>query len=381
MLLDRALGEAERRRRPRRCSCPGRSRPGPRVSRGVRCSSGEVRARLRAATSTSTTLGSITDPPAATSRIASTELVGVRDALLEQVGAPFRAAVEERERVRRARRTARARRRRARGAWSRSCGRGLHALVAAGRRHADVGDHHVGRIGGDRVEQRRQIVDQRDRPRSRRRPRAAWRSPPGRAGSPRRRSTRMGTTGRLRRTSRSMGDRGHRGPGIPARIVDGGRGATQHAGARRRDGHRLGGCSVTLPREEVVPGTLAEFEAFEALVRSLDASELGVATRCSGWSAGDVAAHVIGQLADITAGNFDGLGTPEVTERQVAERRGRSSAELADEMADGPGDRGRDPRHLRRRGVGRAGPDRDGDARRRGRGAVVRRVAARGRHP
>jgi uncharacterized protein (TIGR03083 family) len=90
---------------------------------------------------------------------------------------------------------------------------------------------------------------------------------------------------------------------------------------------------MTLPREEVVPGTLAEFEAFEALVRSLDASELGVATRCSGWSAGDVAAHVIGQLADITAGNFDGLGTPEVTERQVAERRGRSSAELADEMA------------------------------------------------
>jgi uncharacterized protein (TIGR03083 family) len=90
---------------------------------------------------------------------------------------------------------------------------------------------------------------------------------------------------------------------------------------------------VTLPREEVVPGTLAEFEAFEALVRSLDSSELEVASRCTGWSAGDVAAHVIGQLADITAGNFDGLGSPEVTERQVVERRGRSSAELADELA------------------------------------------------
>jgi uncharacterized protein (TIGR03083 family) len=90
---------------------------------------------------------------------------------------------------------------------------------------------------------------------------------------------------------------------------------------------------VTLPREEVVPGTLAEFEAFEELVRSLDAAELGTATRCCGWSAGDVAAHVIGQLADITAGNFDGLGSPEVTERQVVERRGRSAAELADEMA------------------------------------------------
>lgn len=90
---------------------------------------------------------------------------------------------------------------------------------------------------------------------------------------------------------------------------------------------------MTLRREEVVPGTLTEFEAFETLVRSLDADELGVATRCSGWTTGDVAAHVIGQLADVTAGNFDGLGTPEVTDRQVAERRGRSAAELADELA------------------------------------------------
>jgi uncharacterized protein (TIGR03083 family) len=90
---------------------------------------------------------------------------------------------------------------------------------------------------------------------------------------------------------------------------------------------------VTLRREEVVPGTLAEFEAFETLVRSLDTAELEVATRCTGWTTADVAAHVIGQLADITAGNFDGLGTPEVTERQVVERRGRSSAELAEEMA------------------------------------------------
>jgi uncharacterized protein (TIGR03083 family) len=98
--------------------------------------------------------------------------------------------------------------------------------------------------------------------------------------------------------------------------------------ARRRYG-----VIVTLRREEAVPGTLAELEAFEALVRSLDAAELDTATRCAGWSAGDVAAHVIGQLADITAGNFDGLGTPEVTERQVVERRGRTAAELADEMA------------------------------------------------
>jgi hypothetical protein len=37
-------------------------------------------------------------------------------------------------------------------------------------------------------------------------------------------------------------------------------------------------------------------------------------------------------MADIVAGNFDGLGTPEVTQREVDERKGRSGAELADEL-------------------------------------------------
>jgi uncharacterized protein (TIGR03083 family) len=90
---------------------------------------------------------------------------------------------------------------------------------------------------------------------------------------------------------------------------------------------------MTLPREEVVAGMLLELEAFEALVRSLDAADLAAPSRCGDWSAGDVAGHVIGQIADVTAGRFDGLGTPEVTQRQVEERRGRSGAELGDELA------------------------------------------------
>jgi uncharacterized protein (TIGR03083 family) len=90
---------------------------------------------------------------------------------------------------------------------------------------------------------------------------------------------------------------------------------------------------MTLPREVVAAGVVAELADFEELVRSLDAAELTAPTRCEGWTAGDVAAHVIGQISDITAGRFDGLGTPEVTQRQVEERRGRSSAELADELA------------------------------------------------
>ena len=90
---------------------------------------------------------------------------------------------------------------------------------------------------------------------------------------------------------------------------------------------------MTLPREEIVAGLPAELDEFAALVRSLDGSELRMPSRCAGWTAGDVAAHVIGQMADVTAGRFDGLGTPEVTARQVEERRGNSGAELADELA------------------------------------------------
>jgi uncharacterized protein (TIGR03083 family) len=91
---------------------------------------------------------------------------------------------------------------------------------------------------------------------------------------------------------------------------------------------------VTLSREEVVPGLIGELSQFEALVRSIDATEWQTPSRCSGWTVGDVAGHVIGQLADVASGRFDGLGTPEVTARQVDERRGRTPAELADELSE-----------------------------------------------
>ena len=91
---------------------------------------------------------------------------------------------------------------------------------------------------------------------------------------------------------------------------------------------------MTLPREEVVDGFQDELGRFEALVRSLDATAWERPSRCAGWRVADVAAHVTGQLADVNAGRFEGLGTPEVTEREVAERRGRTAAELADELRD-----------------------------------------------
>jgi uncharacterized protein (TIGR03083 family) len=89
---------------------------------------------------------------------------------------------------------------------------------------------------------------------------------------------------------------------------------------------------MTLPREDIITGLQAEMESFEQLVRSLDESDWQKPTRCEGWPVAAVASHFIGQMADVVAGRLDGLGTPEVTQREVDERSGRSPAELADEL-------------------------------------------------
>jgi uncharacterized protein (TIGR03083 family) len=90
---------------------------------------------------------------------------------------------------------------------------------------------------------------------------------------------------------------------------------------------------MTLPRDDIINGLLDEMQRFEDLIRSLDDSDWSTSTRCEGWPVSAVASHFIGQMADVVGGRLDGLGTPEVTQREVDERAGRSSAELADELA------------------------------------------------
>lgn len=89
---------------------------------------------------------------------------------------------------------------------------------------------------------------------------------------------------------------------------------------------------MRLGREEVIAGYTAELERFEELIRSLDDAAWQAPTRNEGWTCADTAAHVIGTLSEITSGRFDGIGTPEGVARVVAERKGRSQAELADEL-------------------------------------------------
>jgi len=66
-----------------------------------------------------------------------------------------------------------------------------------------------------------------------------------------------------------------------------------------------------------------------------DLDEQALATTVPGspqWTVQDVLAHLAGGPADALAGRMDGAPGPEWTARHVAERRGRSAAELTEEL-------------------------------------------------
>jgi uncharacterized protein (TIGR03083 family) len=89
---------------------------------------------------------------------------------------------------------------------------------------------------------------------------------------------------------------------------------------------------MALSLQEVRDGIAAEHTAFAALLRELDDDEWKRPSRCEGWTVADVAAHVAGSMAEIVAGELEGQGTEPVTARQVAQRRGRTNDELAEEL-------------------------------------------------
>jgi uncharacterized protein (TIGR03083 family) len=91
---------------------------------------------------------------------------------------------------------------------------------------------------------------------------------------------------------------------------------------------------MALARTVVSEGLLDELNRFEELVRPLSTEQWNTPSRCADWTVGDVARHVIGSMADVAAGRLDGLGSPEVTKREVDERAGRSPALLADECRE-----------------------------------------------
>lgn len=93
-----------------------------------------------------------------------------------------------------------------------------------------------------------------------------------------------------------------------------------------------GGRMTLQSRDELLEAFQQGLGRFSNLIRPLTAEQLATPSRCDGWTTGDVAGHFVGSIAEIAAGQVEGQGTPPVTQRQVEERRGRSGAELADEL-------------------------------------------------
>jgi uncharacterized protein (TIGR03083 family) len=91
---------------------------------------------------------------------------------------------------------------------------------------------------------------------------------------------------------------------------------------------------MTLPRTEVETGILIELASFHGLLEHLDDRAWATPTRCEGWTVANAASHVVGSMADVVGGRLEGLGSPEATAREVAEREGRSPADLAQELGD-----------------------------------------------
>ena len=99
VLLDRSLGQHERLGDRAVALARGDLGEQLALARRSAATAGTCAARERASISTSTIIGSITEPPRATALIASMQLLLVADPLLEQIRAAARALLEQAERV------------------------------------------------------------------------------------------------------------------------------------------------------------------------------------------------------------------------------------------------------------------------------------------
>jgi uncharacterized protein (TIGR03083 family) len=83
-----------------------------------------------------------------------------------------------------------------------------------------------------------------------------------------------------------------------------------------------------LTRQQVLQGTMDEYELFAELVAGLDDAQWSTGSRCAGWEVRDVAAHVYGTAHDVLAGTV-GRRTPE---EEAAAHRHLSPRALAAEL-------------------------------------------------
>jgi uncharacterized protein (TIGR03083 family) len=91
---------------------------------------------------------------------------------------------------------------------------------------------------------------------------------------------------------------------------------------------------MTLARQDVIDGTMAELTSLEELMRTLSDEEWATPTRCEGWTVSDICGHVTGTIAAIANGQLDGLTAPDAPQREADERKGRAPGVVADELRD-----------------------------------------------
>lgn len=77
-------------------------------------------------------------------------------------------------------------------------------------------------------------------------------------------------------------------------------------------------------------------ERISALVADLTPAKAATPVpACPGWSVHDVVAHLSGAVADVLAGNLDGIGSPEWTAAQVEARREIPIAQMLEDWSAG----------------------------------------------
>lgn len=83
-----------------------------------------------------------------------------------------------------------------------------------------------------------------------------------------------------------------------------------------------------LTREQVLQGTLDEWELFAELCAGLDEAQWSTGSRCEGWQVRDIAAHVYGTAHDVLAGTVG----QRTADQEAADHRHLSQRELAAEL-------------------------------------------------
>jgi uncharacterized protein (TIGR03083 family) len=83
--------------------------------------------------------------------------------------------------------------------------------------------------------------------------------------------------------------------------------------------------TTLLARTDIAQGLIDEYQAFAALVDSLDATEWATASRCDGFEVRDVAGHVIGLAEDVVKG----VPGSRNAEEEAASVRGDTPAQAA----------------------------------------------------